>query len=272
KVFLTVLGLIYIAESLEVEILPLLTGLGIGGLALGLAAKDSIENFFGSIAVIFDSPFEVGDWVEINGHEGTVEAIGLRSTRIRTFYNSLISVPNATLVRAVVDNYGRRQYRRYTTRLNLTYGTPPDKIEAFCEAVREIVRLHPYTRKDSFHVYMNGFGAHSLDVLVYIFFKCPDWATELRERQRFILDVIRAADAVGVDFAFPTQTIEMKNAGEIRPADPLGIPAQDASQQAVALGREVTRRITSNQAWRDTTPAAIKLEGPPRPDSAGGDG
>ncbi|MBZ0173312.1 MAG: mechanosensitive ion channel family protein, partial [Phycisphaerales bacterium] len=190
KTFIAAFGLIYIAESFDIQILPLLTGLGIGGLAFAFAAKDTIENFFGSIAVILDQPFEVGDWVVIGDVEGTVEHLGLRSTRVRTFYNSIVTVPNSTLVRATVDNYGRRRFRRFKTHLALTYSTPPEKIEAFCEGVREIIRLHPYTRKDYFHVWLNKFGDSSLDVLVYMFHECPDWGTELRERHRFMLDTL----------------------------------------------------------------------------------
>ena len=266
KTFLAVLGLIYIADSLQIEILPLLTGLGIGGLALGLAAKDSIENFFGSIAVIFDSPFDVGDWININGNEGTVEAIGLRSTRIRTFYNSLISVPNATLVRAIVDNLGRREFRRYYTTLNLTYGTPPERMESFCEGIREIVRLMPYTRKDAFHVYVNDFGPHSIDVMVYVFFAAPDWATELRERHRLILEIVRLADRLGIDFAFPTQTIELARAGG--PAEPSTDPAArspGADDTARELGARAARDLARGQPWHESVPAPAQLQGPPKP-------
>ncbi|MGV6813693.1 MAG: mechanosensitive ion channel family protein, partial [Phycisphaerales bacterium] len=198
KLFIGAIGLIYIASAFRIEIMPLLTGLGIGGLAVAFAAKDTIENFFGSVAVILDRPFEIGDWIYVNEVEGTVEDLGFRSTRIRTFYNSLVTVPNSTLVRAKVDNYGRRKYRRLTTKLNITYDTHPDKIEAFCAGIREIVKLHPYTRKDYYHVWLNAFGAHSLDILVYIFFECPDWSIELREKHRFMLDVIRLADRLGV--------------------------------------------------------------------------
>lgn len=209
KVVITLFGLVYVAHAMDYEVLPLLTGLGIGGLAVAFAAKDTIENFFGSIAVIADRPFEVGDWVKVDDVEGTVEELGLRSTRIRTFYDSLVTVPNATLVRAVVDNFGRRRYRRFSTHLALPYGTPPEKIEQFCEGVREIIEQHPKTRKDVYHIYLNRFGDSSLDVLVYIFHECPDWATELAERQRFMLDVLRLAEDLGVEFAFPTRTLHV---------------------------------------------------------------
>lgn len=213
KVLVTLFGIVFVAQALDYEILPLLTGLGIGGLAVAFAAKDTIENFFGSIAVIADRPFEVGDWIKVGEVEGVVEELGLRSTRIRTFYDSIVSVPNATLVRATVDNFGRRRYRRFSTHLAIEYGTPPDTIEAFCENIREIIRKHPRTRKDSFHIYLNRFGESSLDVLIYIFHDCPDWASELAERQRFMLDVLRLAQEMGVNLAFPTRTVHVHGQG-----------------------------------------------------------
>ena len=261
KVFVAAFGLVYIAESFDIEVLPLLTGLGIGGLAVAFAAKDTIENFFGSIAVIVDQPFEVGDWIKVGDTEGTVEHLGLRSTRIRTFYNSLVTVPNATLVRATVDNYGRRRFRRFSTHIGVTYGTPPETIEAFCEGIREIVRLHPYTRKDSFHVWLNKWGPSSLDILVYIFHECPDWGTELRERQRFMLDVMRLAEKMGVSFAFPTQTIEFKNTDIAEPDAPLPTPQRDTEMSARRTGIEAARALTGAQPWRDEAPPPVQFSG-----------
>ena len=110
-------------------------------------------------------------------------------------------------MRAVVDNYGRRKYRRWSTHLNIAYHTTPEQIDAFCEGIREIIRLHPYTRKDYYQVWMHKFGPHSLDILLYVFFETPDWNTELRERHRLSLDIMRLADRLNVEFAFPTQTI-----------------------------------------------------------------
>lgn len=257
KIFIAAIGLIYIANAFSIEIMPLLTGLGIGGLAFAFAAKDTIENLFGSIAVILDRPFEIGDWVVVNDTEGTVEDLGFRSTRIRTFYNSLVTVPNATLVRATVDNYGRRKYRRFTTKLNVTYDTHPDKIEAFCSGIREIVKLHPYTRKDYYHVWLNSFGAHSLDVLVYIFFECPDWSIELREKHRFMLDVVRLADRLGVEFAFPTQTLHVAQLDPNAEHQAANVPDTDTERRSVLEGRKIARELTSNQPWKDELPGPV---------------
>jgi len=259
KVFIAAIGLIYIANAFQIEIMPLLTGLGIGGLAFAFAAKDTIENLFGSIAVILDRPFEIGDWVVVNDVEGTVEDLGFRSTRIRTFYNSLVTVPNATLVRAKVDNYGRRKYRRFTTKLNVTYDTHPEKIEAFCAGIREIVKLHPYTRKDYFHVWLNSFGPHSLDILVYIFFECPDWSIELREKHRFMLDVVRLADRLGVEFAFPTQKLHVVQDDQAQLHSPMDTPDSSAERRSVLDGRKAAREITSEQPWKQEIPGPVQF-------------
>ncbi|MGR8921341.1 MAG: mechanosensitive ion channel family protein [Gammaproteobacteria bacterium] len=236
KVFVTVMGVIFIADNLDVDVTSLLAGLGLGGLAFALAAKDVAGNLFGSITVLLDQTFHVGDWVVIGDVEGTVERIGFRSTRIRTFYNSLVSVPNSTLITANVDNMGKREYRRLSCKYGIAYDTPPDRIDAFCEGLRELVRQHPYMRKDNFHVYLNGLGDSSLEILVYVFWRTPDWGTELRERHRFLLDSLRLAERLGVEFAFPTQTIYTK------PGDPtpLPVPADPftpAASEADAQGR-----------------------------------
>ena len=162
----------------------LIGGLGIGGVAIALASQETLSNFIGSIMLLFDRPFEVGDWVRIDDLEGEVESLGFRSTKLRTGLNSQVTVPNSKLAAANVDNLGRRKYRRYLNKLGLEYGTSPDQIEAFCEGVRELIRRHPHTRKDFYAAYFNDFGPSSLDVLVVVYFQVPDWATELRERHR----------------------------------------------------------------------------------------
>lgn len=259
KIFIFVFGLIYIAGALNVPLAPLLTGLGIGGAGFAFAAKDTLEHFFGSVTVIADRPFEVGDWVKINDTEGIVEELGFRSTRIRTFYNSQVTVPNGNLVRAVVDNFGRRQYRRWSTHLTVTYGTPPEKIEAFCEGIRELIRNHPYTRKDYYQVWLHQFGAHSLDILLYVFFAVPDWNTELRERHRLCVDILRLADRLGVEFAFPTQTLHVFRedaTAEHQPAQPPGTDTELAAQKA---GREAFQAITKDAPWRTEQPGPYEF-------------
>ena len=242
KIFVTVIGVVFIADNLSIDITGLLAGLGLGGLAFALAAKDMVQNLFGSITVLMDRTFTVGDWIVVDGNEGTVERMGFRSTRVRTFYNSLVTIPNSKFITAEVDNMGERSYRRYKAHFSLTYDTPPDRIEAFCEGLRELVRQHPYMRKDYFHVYLNDLGASSLDVLVYVFWETPDWATELRERHRFLLDALRLAKGLGVEYAFPTQTLYMRQEEWAVPPDdlPLSAAARQGKDKAVKIVSETT--------------------------------
>ena len=239
KVFVTVMGAVFIADNLDVDVTSLLAGLGLGGLAFALAAKDVAGNLFGSITVLLDQTFHVGDWVMIGDVEGSVERIGFRSTRVRTFYDSLVSVPNSTLITANVDNMGARSFRRLSCKFGIAYETPPDRIDAFCEGIREIVRQHPYMRKDAYHVYLNGLGSAQLDILVYVFWSVPDWGTELRERHRFLLDCLRLAERLGVEYAFPTQTLYMKQAENgLLPVAEGGYTPSMSEQDAQARGRE----------------------------------
>ena len=193
KILIVVVGIIYFAEAVDFKISPLLAGLGIGGIGFAFAAQNSLENFFGSVTVLLDRPFQVGDWVVVEEVEGTVITVGMRSTRIRTFYDSIVTVPNSALVTNKVNNYGMRTFRRWTSRLGILYETEPEQVEAFCEAIRQLIRQHPYMRKDYYQVFLNEFGASGIEVLVYVFWTAPDWQTELQERHRFMLNIMRVA-------------------------------------------------------------------------------
>jgi MscS family membrane protein len=251
KIFIVAIGLIYIADSLRIEIIPLIASLGIGGLAFAFAARDTVENFFGSVAVLLDRPFEVGDWVVVGDTEGIVEEVGFRSTRIRTFYNSQITLPNANLVRATVDNYGRRKYRRWKTNIGVEYSTPPDKLVAFTEGIRELIRCHPMTRKDYYQVYLNAFGPSSLDILLYVFHEVPDWSTELRERERLFLDIVRLADRLGVNFAFPTQTVHLFKEDASKPHEARDVPGSLSDRRAMVTGIRAVHDLVDSQPWKE---------------------
>ncbi|MGE0552306.1 MAG: mechanosensitive ion channel family protein [Gemmatimonadales bacterium] len=270
KIFIVAGGLIYGAQFLNIDIVPLLTGLGIGGLAFAFAAKDTIENLFGSVAVILDRPFEVGDWIVTGDVEGTVETMGFRSTRVRTFHNSQVTVPNAALVRATVDNYGRRRYRRWKTLLGVQYDTSPEKLLAFTEGLRELVKQHPYTRKDYYQIWCNDFADSSINVLLYVFFEVPDWSTELRERERLLIDVVRLADRLGVQFAFPTQTVHLfkEEHREPEPAHP--VPAGDHDDRAMQAGADAAGAIVRDRSWCRERPGPVDY-GRPAGQADGGD-
>ena len=259
KVMVVAFGLVFIANVLDWNIQSVLAGLGLGGLAFALAARETVANLFGSLTILLDRPFQIGDWVQIKDIDGSVESVGIRSTRVRTFYNSIITVPNNELINATIDNYGARKYRRIKTMLAITYDTPVEKIEAFCEGIRQLIREHPYTRKDYYHVYLNEFSDHSLDVLLYCFVETPDWGTELREKERLYLDIIRLANGLGVEFAFPTQTLF------VRPdtTEDNGRPGPRLPAQPAAFGRsEATRIVRETLGPTGTIPPPVDVTAP----------
>ncbi len=211
KTFVVVIGSLFVLDNLNIDIIPLLTGLSIGGLAFALAAQDTIKNFFGSLMIFVDKPFQIGDWITAGDIDGTVEEVGFRSSRIRTFRNSVMYVPNSKLADSTVDNHGLRQYRRFYTQIALTYDTPPELIHTFVEGLRKIVENHPDTRKDYYNVYFNDMASFSLNIMFYVFFEVPDWSQELKARHEILLEIMRLAEKLGVNFAFPTQTLHMEN-------------------------------------------------------------
>ena len=217
RFFVVIMGIILILQNNGYNVASLIAGLGIGGLAVALAARDTLANFFGSITIFLDRPFRIGDWVTIGNVEGVVEEVGFRSTLIRTFYNSLVSVPNSNVSNSDIDNYGMREYRRLKTVLNLTYATTPEQIEAFVEGIKAIVKANKNFRQNFYEVHFTTFGTHSLDILVYVFFKVPDWSTELQQRHNFLLEVLRLAKELGVEFAFPTQTLHLDSVYSEKP-------------------------------------------------------
>ncbi len=211
KTFVVGIGTLFILQNLDIPIIPLLTGLSIGGLAFALAAQDTIKNFFGSLMIFIDRPFQIGDWITSGDIDGSVEEVGFRSSRIRTFRNSLMYVPNGKLADSTIDNHGMREYRRFYTQIAITYDTPPEMIETFVQGLRTIVERHPDTRKDAYNIYFNDMASFSLNIMFYIFFKVPDWPAELKARHEILLEVIKLGKALGVNFAFPTQTLHMEN-------------------------------------------------------------
>ncbi|MGN8224677.1 mechanosensitive ion channel family protein [Gracilimonas sp. BCB1] len=249
RFFVVVMGVIAILQNNGYNVASLIAGLGIGGLAVALAARETLANFFGSVTILLDRPFKMGDWIKVGDVEGTVEEVGFRSTRVRTFYNSLVSVPNSNLANTDIDNLGLRKYRRLKTVLNLTYSTTPEQMEAFVEGIKAIVKANKHFRQDVYEVHFNSFGAHSLDVLVYVFFDVPDWSTELQQRHNFFLEVLKLAKEVGVQFAFPTQTLHMdsfykdepRKAGEDRSGDELASAVYSFGPEGDKKSAEGTR-------------------------------
>lgn len=197
------------ANELGFPAYSVLTGLGIGGLAVALAARETLANILGSIAIMFEKPFRSGHWIKVGTAEGTVEYVGFRSTRIRTFEDSLISIPNSVVVNAVVDNLGIRGRRRQRFIVEVPYGTPRAKVEAFIAGIRKVLAEHPTTDREDAYVHLNDLGESGMGVLLYFHLRVPDYAAELKDRESILLRIIELAEEVGVEFAFPTRTVHL---------------------------------------------------------------
>lgn len=214
-----VIGALVVLKSFTIDITSLIAGLGIGGLAFAFAAKDTLANFFGSIMLVLDRPFDIGDIITAGDIEGVVDEVGFRSTRIRTFNDSVITISNGELMNRSIDNKGKRRFRRLVTTLGVEYDTPPAKIEAFCEGVRQIILEHRWTKKDSFFVYFSNFGDSSLNIELKVSWETEDYARELAERHRLLIDILRLAKELEIGFAFPTQTVHLFNEAKVAQKD-----------------------------------------------------
>jgi MscS family membrane protein len=197
------------ADELGFPAYSVVAGLGVGGLAVALAARDSIANLLGSLLIMIEKPFRVGHYIKVGGSEGTVEDVGFRSTRIRTQDNSLISLPNNAVVNATVENLSLRAMRRQRFFLQITYDTPREKVEAVVAGIRRLILDHTLTNKTNLHVRFNNFSESSLDILVMFYFDIQDYGVELREREVILLRTMDLMNEIGVEFAFPTRTLKV---------------------------------------------------------------
>ena len=229
RIFVVILAVLFILQNaLHQNIGTLLAGLGLGGLAFALAAKDMVSNFFGSVTIFADRPFHLGERVKIAGHDGMVEEVGFRSTRIRTLDGNLVTIPNATVANETIENVARRPFIKRVLDVTVTYDTPAAKLHRAVEIIREILDQ----RKQHFHsdcpprVYFNDFNAASLNIVVYYYFAPPDWWEYLEFTHEFNMELLRRFNEEGIEFAFPTQTLYLKKelpAAEDRQADPPAI-------------------------------------------------
>ena len=210
------------ASELGFPAYSVLAGLGVGGLAVALAARDSLANLLGSVLIMFEQPFRVGHRIRVAGSEGIVEDVGFRSTRIRTADNSLISIPNNSVVNATVENLSVRETFRQRLLIQMTYDTSREKLEAFALGVKQLISDNAFTTKDNIYVRFNDFGESSLNILVSFYLAVSNFAAELEEREKILLQVMDLANEMGVDFAFPTQTLHVdtrSTAAVVDPAD-----------------------------------------------------
>jgi MscS family membrane protein len=223
RFFFLVIGIILIIQNLGYSVGSLLAGLGIGGLAVALAAQDSIANFFGSVVVAVDRPMRVGDFVKIGNFTGTVEEVGRRSTRLRTREKTLVTIPNKTMANDTIENFSAISRRRLEQTIGVTYETKPEQMEAILEDIRRILKEDEGIDQSEMQVVrFQAFGAYSLDVLVIYYAKTSTFIEALEVKERLNLKMMRAVLARGLSFAFPTQTLYLEGEIARRLADSRG--------------------------------------------------
>lgn len=229
-----VLGVLLTIQSLGYDVRAILTGLGIGGLAFALAAQDTLANIFGAIVVAVDQPFKLGEVVRIQANVGAVEDVGLRSTRIRLIDGSLMIIPNKIVAGETITNLSRFKRRRFEQVIGLTYDTRPEQMEAIVEEIRGIITAQPEVNGPGVMVFFRDFSASSLDI--WIVYECPDpdFQKAMSCKQRINGLIMRALEARGLSFAFPTQTLQLEgkalqqiaDRGDIPPPDEVPSPPQ----------------------------------------------
>lgn len=205
-----VLGVLLTIQGLGYDVKAILAGLGIGGLAFALAAQDTLANVFGAIVVAVDQPFKLGETVRIQGNVGMVEDIGVRSTRIRLIDGSLMVMPNKIVAAETVTNLSRFIRRRFEHVINLTYDTPPEQMDALVEEIRGIIKAQPEVDPNSPLVFFRDLSASSLDIWAVYNMKEGDFIKAMTCKQRINGLIMRAVQARGLSFAFPTQTLHLE--------------------------------------------------------------
>jgi MscS family membrane protein len=194
-------------DNIGFNVSTLLAGLGVGGIAVALAAQDTLKNFFGSVMILLDKPFSVGQRVTVKGHDGVVEDIGLRSTKIRLLTGHQATVPNDQMANIDIENIGRRPHIRRLTNITITYDTPPEKIEKAVNIIETTLDNHEGMETDfPPRVYFNEFNPYSLNILVLYWYHPPDYWSFLAFSQRVNLQIMREFEKEGIQFAFPTST------------------------------------------------------------------
>jgi len=213
KLLIVVGAVIAIADVVGLPYEGVLTGLGVGGVAIAFAARDTVSNMMGGGLLMADRPFQRGDLIEIDGKLATVEAVGLRSTRLRGLDDTLLHVPNVQLSNRIIANWGRRRRRKVTMVVGVTYDTPRDRLDAFVSGLRELLLAQPKVDHDDVYVGLQGFGASSIDIDLLFHLRVNDYAQQVAVKHQIVLDIVLLAEDIGVDFAFPTRTIHITAPG-----------------------------------------------------------
>lgn len=198
RIVIVVIAAIFVAENLRFDVTSMIAGLGIGGIAIALASQETLSNFIGSLVLLIERPFTAEDRIEIEGVKGTVKEVGLRSTTILSASNSIITVPNSKIVKANIINEGIKIRRRWKIKLSLPYQNGAAKVENLCSGIQGLINATESLDSEDFQIYLYDVLPSSLDLRVEVTFKVDEYGFEIDARHRFIMDLLRLADDLGV--------------------------------------------------------------------------
>ena len=211
RVVIIALAIVIVVQEWNYDISGLVAGLGLGGLAISLAARDAVANVIGGVIIILDKPFTIGDWIQTSSVEGTVEEMSLRSTRVRTFANALVAIPNAVVSNEAITNWTRTQKRRISFHLGVTYTTPRQKLQTCVNRIKDLLENHPEVHPDLIMVRFEQFAESSLDIFIYFFTKTKVWPDFLAIREEINFKIMEILEEEGVSIAFPSRSIYFEN-------------------------------------------------------------
>jgi len=208
KILISGVGLGAMLQVWGINVTALVASLGIGGLAFALAAKDAASNLFGSFSLLADKSIRIGEWIKVNGVEGTVEDIGMRTTKIRSFGKSLITVPNQIVANNPIENFSRRGVRRIKMRIGLTYSTSSEQLTSIVEEIKYMLHNHEHiSQKETLLVNFESFGDSALNVFIYTFTSTSNWGKYLNIREDIHFKIMKIVESNNSSFAFPSQSI-----------------------------------------------------------------
>jgi len=232
KIVLAAIVFLVVAQNFGMNVTGLLAGLGVGGLAIALAAQKTVENLFGGVTLIADRPVQVGDFCRFGDRVGTIEAIGLRSTRVRTLDRTVVTVPNSEFSALQLETFAARDRIWLKLTLGLRYETTADQLRSVLEALRRILREDPRVDPDPARVRFVGFGAYSLDLELFAYIRTNDINAFLEIKEEILFAIMDAVEACGTGFAFPSQTIYQAKDSGLGPGR-----ADDGPRAAAPRGR-----------------------------------
>ncbi|MEF9958532.1 MAG: mechanosensitive ion channel family protein [Niameybacter sp.] len=214
RLTIILIGIMMMITQLNIKIAGILTGVGLGGVAFTFIAKDTLTNIMSGVVLMIDRPFTIGDWVQCGSIEGIIEDVSFRSTRIRTFEQGLVIVPNTTLANDNILNWSTMPKRRVRFSLGVTYDTSSDKLQTFMDQLKESLAQNDLIEKDTSLVYFDDFGDFSLNIIVLFYALQTDLKSYSALKQQVNLDIMRLAAELEVNIAFPTQTIQIQNTND----------------------------------------------------------